>query len=407
MAYKRQRVRIVHFNYHALTDVLGCLDIARRIRELKISVISFIDHAPHPRALIEALEMVFKGKKLRPALVFHLYGDFTLHSDRWIKMEPLLKNYRCKFLAASDRQCKLVSRFIEGPGKRVLKVPFPVDRKAFYVDRSLGRRTREKLGIDDATAVFIYSGRISVQKQLLSLVANFLAASKRASRRAVLLVAGWFDNLGVPYMGDFPLPGHYAFQFYQFLCENDPGGAVVKMLGNLEAGELVAYYNAADYYVALSVHNDEDYGMSPIEAMFCGTPSILTDWAGYASFKTEENFSRFVPVSLRAGRTSIDHGRAVALYLQAMENKKRIPRKKISNHYAKLFSIEALSGIFAGILDTRFDKFVSFTRRFYAMNACFKTSPYEPFTSKRNAGRYNAIYEDIYAPYFKEISADP
>ena len=36
-----------------------------------------------------------------------------------------------------------------------------------------------------------------------------------------------------------------------------------------------------DVFVSLSVHQDENFGYAPIEAMACGVPAVVTDWGGY------------------------------------------------------------------------------------------------------------------------------
>jgi glycosyltransferase involved in cell wall biosynthesis len=52
----------------------------------------------------------------------------------------------------------------------------------------------------------------------------------------------------------------------------------VKFLGFKSQKELVKLYNAADVYV-YSVPK-EDFGLGPVEAMACGTPSIVWDDGG-------------------------------------------------------------------------------------------------------------------------------
>jgi glycosyltransferase involved in cell wall biosynthesis len=52
----------------------------------------------------------------------------------------------------------------------------------------------------------------------------------------------------------------------------------VKFLGFKSQKELVELYNAADVYVYSAPR--EDFGLGPVEAMACGTPSIVWDDAG-------------------------------------------------------------------------------------------------------------------------------
>jgi glycosyltransferase involved in cell wall biosynthesis len=49
---------------------------------------------------------------------------------------------------------------------------------------------------------------------------------------------------------------------------------------HLKEGELVGLYQNADVYLYTSPH--EDFGLGPIEAMACGTPPVVWDYAGPA-----------------------------------------------------------------------------------------------------------------------------
>ena len=406
-AYRRQDFSIIPMDLQKTTNAFECLKIAENIRDQAIDIVSFVDHGPHPLILLKAMEFVFKNRRKRPQLVFHLYGDFTLFARKWLESSEVLKRYKCKFLVASDRQWLLVAQFIKNPQNKLFKVPFPVDKKHFFVDDDLRAKFRRKLRLKRGTPVFIYTGRLSSQKQILSLMEDFFRASRRVFPiRPLLLIAGKFDNLGVPFVGDYPLDYHYMFRFHRLLKKIDARGNLVKFLGQIPPQELVCYYNAADYFVALSTHNDEDYGMSPIEAMFCGLPSIVTDWGGFTSFKTEKNFCHSIPVNFHDGKIFIDHGKAISIYARAMREVGGISRHRVSGHYQQLFSIQGLTSTYENILTAPFVPFESFTRAFHVLKARFKLFPHAPFVDLRDGKKYSNTYKEIYAPYFKDIPQD-
>src|SRR6185295_1470342 len=113
--------------------------------------------------------------------------------------------------------------------------------------------------------------------------------------KLTLAFAGEVDDIGADFLGIELGTGLFRQHFYEELISTLKGSSVkVAMLGNLNPDELRHAYNAADTFVSLSMHHDEDFGMSPGEALCCGTPVILSGWGGFHSFP------QHVPAELRA-----------------------------------------------------------------------------------------------------------
>ena len=91
------------------------------------------------------------------------------------------------------------------------------------------------------------------------------------------------DDLAIPYLGKEALPGTFYFHWEESIREYGLDDKV-SYLGNLSKEELFELYNGSDCYISLSSHNDEDYGMSPAEALSTGLPCILSQWGGFISF---------------------------------------------------------------------------------------------------------------------------
>ena len=172
--------KMAPFSFTAKMPPHACLERAKQLQKEGLSHLCFIDHLPHPLPLLHALDTVFDNSKgPRPQLVFHLFGDFTLYSEKWWNSLDFLKKFPCKFLVPSQRQKDLIETFIHDSAQRVFKLPFPLHKETYFFNPSLRENMREEMGIDQKTTVFIYSGRLSLQKRVIPLVKAFLMAQKK------------------------------------------------------------------------------------------------------------------------------------------------------------------------------------------------------------------------------------
>ncbi|MGZ3699482.1 MAG: hypothetical protein ACXWP5_15180, partial [Bdellovibrionota bacterium] len=78
------------FSFEPGMDPSRVWALAESIARSRPERIVFLDHLPHPAELLGALAEVY-GKRPLPPVAAHLYGDFTLHTDAWLGIEPLLR----------------------------------------------------------------------------------------------------------------------------------------------------------------------------------------------------------------------------------------------------------------------------------------------------------------------------
>lgn len=259
-------------------------------------VIAFSDHHPHPEPLLRALFAAWPVERTRPLLVFHLFGDFSLQIHSWLRVEPLLREFRVRFVCASERHHDLVAGLVRSARGLLAHQPFPVRAERFAFDSRLRERTRARLGFADDEVWCLYSGRISLQKNV-DLLAEIVSDVRREFvPKLRLAVAGAFDDLGAPMMGVPPLLNS---EYQRWSRTKQEALAEVRWLGTLPQEELSAVYAASDFFASFSLHHDEDYGMAPAEALAAGLPCVLTDWGGYAGFRSPERTDvRLVSVRL-------------------------------------------------------------------------------------------------------------
>jgi glycosyltransferase involved in cell wall biosynthesis len=171
---------------------------------------------------------------------------------------------------------KLAHKFFVNAQTRLL--PFAFDESNYYpIDEAEKRAIRAQFGFRPEEKIIVYAGRITLEKNVHSVVRVF-SAVRRLVPTARLVIAG----LDV----DYPF---YEFGGFTFGIRNTLVRAAarlglskeqVTLVGRRNADELRALYNIADVAVNLTLHHDENFGLSQVEAMACGTPVVGTSWGG-------------------------------------------------------------------------------------------------------------------------------
>ena len=70
--------------------------LVSKIKTFKPDELVFIDHLPHPAKIISFMLFFMKLNEF-PALVFHVYGDFTYFARDWFMLNEHFKNHICFF----------------------------------------------------------------------------------------------------------------------------------------------------------------------------------------------------------------------------------------------------------------------------------------------------------------------
>ncbi len=380
----------------AITD-FEAMEIGQEILKIRPRVISFIDHYPHPASIVRSLRKLFdKSREDAPLLVFHIFGDFVLNCLEWKSIEEDLKFFNIQFVAASHKQARLLNSFCRDDRSEV--IPFPVSDLDYFFSEEIRIRCRQKYNIEN-DYVFLYTGRLSYQKNITTLLRSFSTFVKSFDKRAKLLIAGPMDDLAIPYLGKEALPGTFFFHWEESLHEYGLEGKVI-YLGDLNKEELFEVYNGSDCYVSLSTHNDEDYGMSPAEALATGLPCVLSQWGGFISFghyfpgvvnlvEVERHSDRNLPQVQSAFKNMASQ------FIQGPNLKERSD-SVINIH--DILGIHAISKKLAPICNHRNRAhFQGFNPRFSKLCAQFENNPQSPFRAA--SGGYSLFYEEVYGDY--------
>jgi len=353
--------------------------------------IIFIDHTPHPHQLIKSL---FSLSKVELHFTFHIFGDFTLQSSHWIGLEDILKQTNNKFICASHKQTNLLKNLVDGLEENLFTVPFPVDTNIFnYKEKEI---SSEKFR-------FLYTGRLSDQKNIIELITLFNHFNLNINSNTELIISGPYDDLGIPFLGKKMKSGAYGLTVESLVERlNNPN---IQIIGNLNHDDLVNYYQSSDAFISISTHNDEDYGMSPAEALCSGLPCLLTNWAGYTSFKLYCPSSVYLsPVDIQNHKNLPNKSDIIKkMTLLASSKLSSKQRFDLSTTAQSTLGISSVTESLREIAEKDFTlgKSLSFTERFKALSSSHIYSPDTPFLKASN-GEYNSLYKDVYWPYYEE-----
>ena len=129
---------------------------------------------------------------------------------------------------------------------------------------------REALGVAEDEIVILFVGRLSFATKAHPL-AMFMAAERAArltGRKVRLVLFGYFKPLDMePHFRDLAADICKTVKA-EFVMNDDP---------RFPEG----LWAAADIFTSLSDNVQESFGLTPIEAMACGLPAVVSDWDGY------------------------------------------------------------------------------------------------------------------------------
>lgn len=356
-------VKILNFDY-GLESWSGEINtLVNGIYDAQPDAIVIMDHKPHPVHFLKLLLPKYEGRP-KPLIIFHVFGDFTLHYASWSELGKMLAGFPVEFIVASERQKILIDKLIALPNTSHV-CPFPVKPEDFSFKKEERITQRKAWGVDDKEIVFTFTGRISRQKRTHLLLKAFDEALRREeTTNARLYIYGQADHVGDRFLGIWETENEYFRKIHrQYVELPESTRSRIHFMGNVPNSELRAVYAGADYLVNLSVHNDEDYGMSVAEAQMTGLPAILTDWGGLASFEHTElpEATHFLKVSLGQKSKIISTAETIDALAHAMKAPGFEKREKLIELADKKFSVEAAKKRLMWILGQKTVPFNSFS----------------------------------------------
>lgn len=156
------------------------------------------------------------------------------------------------------------------PRPQLPVIPLGVDCERFAPDAAARAAQRAALGIAAEDIVFLFVGRLSFHAKAhpYPMYLALERAAQRTGKRMHLIQAGWFAN-------DFI---ETAFRDgARHFCPS----VTAHFLDARRPEVRFLIWQAADIFTSLSDNIQETFGLTPIEAMAAGLPSVVADWDGY------------------------------------------------------------------------------------------------------------------------------
>lgn len=156
-------------------------------------------------------------------------------------------------------------------------VETPVIPLGIHTDKFIELTAQEKraeqrvaLGATDDEVVILFMGRLSFATKAhpLPLFQAAAQAASHSSKKIRLVMYGYFK----------PQDMESHFRALAVDCQN---AVRIDFITNSDPSFPHGLWAAADIFVSLSDNIQESFGLTPIEAMACGLPCVVTDWDGY------------------------------------------------------------------------------------------------------------------------------
>lgn len=149
-------------------------------------------------------------------------------------------------------------------------IPLGVNCAKFASDSAVRAAQRASLGIAPDDVAVLFMGRLSFHAKAHP-YPMYLALERAAAvsgKRLHLIQAGWFAN-------DF-IDGAFRDGAKAY-CPS----VTAHFVDGRKKETRFAVWQAADLFTSLSDNIQETFGLTPIEAMAAGLPSVVSDWDGY------------------------------------------------------------------------------------------------------------------------------
>jgi glycosyltransferase involved in cell wall biosynthesis len=204
---------------------------------------------------------------------------------------------------------------------QIRQLPLAFDHTVFHpVGEHERAALRKKMGFSAEDNVLFYSGRMTIEKNVHTLLRVFSIVEKLVPNAHLLIAGTEFD-------APFSEFGVYSVSIRSMLT-----GIVkrlniknVRFLGQQNREELGRLYNAADIAVNMTLHHDENFGLAQIEALGCGTPVAATQWGGLKDTVVDGKTGASISTIVTGAGVKVDWWEAANKIVELLRETKKSP----------------------------------------------------------------------------------
>lgn len=287
---------------------------------------------------------------------------------------------------------------------QIRKLPFCFDESTFFpIDEQRRQAIRAELRFKPSDKILLYSGRITLEKNLHTLFRIFSVLQDLVPDVHLVIVGDAYPIL-FQSMGVYPLSSKATLM--KLMNELHIRKEQVHFLGSQSSTQLSDLYAMADLLVNFTLHHDENFGFAQVEAQACATPVVGTSWGGLKDTIKHGKTGYQVSTVVTDSGVKLNWWEALNRILALLEDESRLAqfRENCRGHAMSTFSPASYAETLDSIVDqcqtlsqssSEPLKLTQFARDFW--DEC-QVSEYLPPSFQRGPKAF-ALYQELIGPF--------